>query len=662
MLPQTHIRVFPNRVIGPVSRWLTGACIEDVNHEIYGGIYSQMLFGESFEEEPMDIAAAGGAACEGISGTLSCRAERTHLRDESPVRSWQPLRRGTAEGRLEASVLRARRGRRSQMIRFERGKGRVGIENRGLNRWGLALQAHRLYEGTIVLLSEAPTKVYLSLESADGARVYAEQALLVPGDGRWQICTFELTPDTTENAARFAISLNAPGAVWIDYVALHPGPWGRFHDLPVRNDIAQALVAQGLTVLRCGGTMINTDWNAKQRATGPGYRWKNMTGPRSARPPFFGHYYVHASNGFGVPEFVALCKAAGMLAVPALSPSEDPADIVDLIEYMNGDASTRWGQQRVADGYPEPLGLRYIEIGNEELTEAPGPGGTRRLVRQDYGTLFKAHADAIATADPTMTIIAAPWLYNEDELDYPENIAPVRQILEAARGRNVLWDVHVGGDGLRDADTAERFIGRLRAWLDELDPDNQIGFCVLEENGGRHDLQRALGHAHMVNTMERLAGAVVIDCPANCLQPWKQNDNGWDQGQLFFTPDQVWGMPPYYAQQLIAHHYQPLCIHAESEGDGDALDVTATRSEDGRTLVLKMVNLEERDIAALIELGAAQEAGWATVACLRGPLDAENTPTQPCRIVPETRAQPWDGQKLTCTLPAHSFTVVQLQS
>jgi len=47
---------------------------------------------------------------------------------------------------------------------------------------------------------------------------------------------------------------------------------------------------------------------------------------------------------------------------------------------------------------------------------------------------------------------------------------------------------------------------------------------------------------------------------------------------------------------------------------------------------------------------------------LRGPLDAENTPTQPCRIVPETRAQPWDGQKLTCTLPAHSFTVVQLQS
>src|SRR5216684_712973 len=36
----------------PVSRYLTGACIEDVNHEIYGGLYSQMIFGESFQEPP----------------------------------------------------------------------------------------------------------------------------------------------------------------------------------------------------------------------------------------------------------------------------------------------------------------------------------------------------------------------------------------------------------------------------------------------------------------------------------------------------------------------------------------------------------------------------------------------------------------------------------
>jgi len=29
-----------------------GPCIEDVNHEIYGGLYAQRIFGESFEEAP----------------------------------------------------------------------------------------------------------------------------------------------------------------------------------------------------------------------------------------------------------------------------------------------------------------------------------------------------------------------------------------------------------------------------------------------------------------------------------------------------------------------------------------------------------------------------------------------------------------------------------
>ena len=39
-----------DEVLHPVSRLLAGACIEDVNHEVYGGIYSQMIFGESFQE------------------------------------------------------------------------------------------------------------------------------------------------------------------------------------------------------------------------------------------------------------------------------------------------------------------------------------------------------------------------------------------------------------------------------------------------------------------------------------------------------------------------------------------------------------------------------------------------------------------------------------
>ncbi|HEX7652112.1 MAG TPA: family 16 glycoside hydrolase, partial [Verrucomicrobiae bacterium] len=45
--------------------FLAGACLEDVNHEIYGGLDSQLLFGESFQEPPKsagirDFTAYGG--------------------------------------------------------------------------------------------------------------------------------------------------------------------------------------------------------------------------------------------------------------------------------------------------------------------------------------------------------------------------------------------------------------------------------------------------------------------------------------------------------------------------------------------------------------------------------------------------------------------------
>src|SRR3954454_21392020 len=67
---EARIRVRADRPGPEVSRHMTGACIEDVNHEIYGGIYSQMVFGESFQEPPATpiegFASYGGSwAVEG---------------------------------------------------------------------------------------------------------------------------------------------------------------------------------------------------------------------------------------------------------------------------------------------------------------------------------------------------------------------------------------------------------------------------------------------------------------------------------------------------------------------------------------------------------------------------------------------------------------------
>src|SRR5271170_4111221 len=59
------IQVHADQVLHTNSPYLTGACIEDVNHEIYGGIDSQMIFGESFAEPAAQLPLKGFKAYEG---------------------------------------------------------------------------------------------------------------------------------------------------------------------------------------------------------------------------------------------------------------------------------------------------------------------------------------------------------------------------------------------------------------------------------------------------------------------------------------------------------------------------------------------------------------------------------------------------------------------
>jgi alpha-L-arabinofuranosidase len=495
----------------------------------------------------------------------------------------------------------------------------------------------------------------VALESIDGATVYAEQTMNIPGDRNWHTITFQFTSAVVDPHGRFAIKLKQPSAVWVDYALLQPGAWGRYKGTQAHRDIGEGLVNQGLTVLRYGGYMINTDWEHEVRCPGSGYRWKKMIGPPQDRPPYLGTFYPYNSNGFGIIDHAAFCEAAGFLCIPVVNPCESPQNVADLVQYLNSDATTPWGSRRAGDGHPAPYHIRFLQIGNEEHTR--GADG-RMLIREDYPAHFAHLLEAALGVDPALTVIMSPWLYNAPELDYPENRARMNELLHMAHGHDVLMDVHVGCDGLRDAETAGQFLPKLRVYLDKIDPGNQVRFCILEENGVRHDMQRALGHAHHINTIERMGEVVVIDCAANCLQPYLQHDNWWDQGQLFFSPGQVWGMPPYYAQQIIAKHYQPVCIAASLTQEGDVLDVTATRSEDGQMVVLKVVNLGADDVDVTVS-GLPGRSRRVRLTRLTGDLTAENTPDEPRKISPVVDECARDGEAFECTIPGYSFTALQ---
>jgi alpha-L-arabinofuranosidase len=126
----------------------------------------------------------------------------------------------------------------------------------------------------------------------------------------------------------------------------------------------------------------------------------------------------------------------------------------------------------------------------------------------------------------------------------------------------------------------------------------------------------------------------MTSCPANALQPYRQNDNSWDQGQIFFTPAKVWGMPPFYVQKMASANCLPERIYSAMEGAG--LDISATRSETGNALVIHVVNTSSESVHSRILLkhftGAGREIkAWT----LSAGSEEENTLQDPVKISPK---------------------------
>ena len=622
-----RIDVRANRVVGPVSRFLTGACVEDVNHEVYGGIYSQMIFGESFQEPPPSPA---------IQGFVS--------------RMWRAVQRGSATGGFAVVSQRPFAGTQSQQMRFDRGEGEWGIENQGLNRWGLNFVAGKTYEGFVWARAEVPTKLFAALESRDGSRIYAETPLLVAGND-WQRLAFTLAPNAADPCGRFALKLKRPGSVTLGHAFLQPGAWGRFRGLPVRRDVAEGLIAQGITVLRYGGSMVNN----------PGYKWKKMRGPRDRRPPYRGTWYPYSSNGWGILDFMDFCEAAGFEYIPALNMGETPQDMADFIQYATGAADSEWGRRRAADGHPRPYRLRYVELGNEERVD------------DKYAAAFEALAGAIWGKDPHIIPVVGDFVYNRpiaDPLDVHgaasglTSLAGQRRILRFAkqRGGEVWFDLHVGTDGPRPDVTLAGMFSFADA-LAKIAAGAKHKVVVFEFNAGNHSQRRALANALAIQAIER-AGRIPIATSANCLQPDGQNENGWDQGLLFLNPGQTWLQPPGYVTQMFAHNYLPQLVECRVSGASDKLDANAKRAEDGKTLILEVVNSADTAVAAEIRLaGFVPSQAEAVVSELCGPLNAVNTAGKRDTLVPQRRR--WShgiqGGNARYTFPPHSLTMLRFE-
>ena len=124
-----------------------------------------------------------------------------------------------------------------------------------------------------------------------------------------------------------------------------------------RQDVLALVQELGVTVVRYpGGNFVS------------GYRWEDGVGPRELRPRRREIAWTSIeTNHFGTDEFIDWCRAAKVQPLLAVNlGTRGPAEAGDYAEYCNQPAGmTTLGDQRVANGHPEPHGVTLWCLGNE---------------------------------------------------------------------------------------------------------------------------------------------------------------------------------------------------------------------------------------------------------------------------------------------------------
>ena len=711
-----HVKVDASTSIATSSPLFNGANIEDINNQTNGGVFSQLLHGEAFEESietdflnlkrsdyskiyvmvderniPHLITQSNvycsvkwnslSEACDVHSYDVynSGKFSRPHIISgykfthrympfdsipenirktmlerlngkEQVSKFWSKNVKGNAE--YCYTLVRdgkAYMGRQTQRIEFVNGDGEVGITNHGLYRMGIHLKKGKEYDGILRACSKSPVTIYLSLRDNDG-NILAEKPYTLKGDGSYEKIEFALTPSDEALEGSFGISLKSKGCIDLGYAFLQPGEWGRVNGYPLRKEFVDAVKQQGIKAIRYNGSMV--DFGADPY----NYRWKKMMGPIDERRiTYRSGFSLYATHSFAFIEMMQLAEVLGAKCIIGMSMDETSQDISDFVEYANGDASSKWGAQRVADGHPEPYNLKYIQVDNE------------RVITAGYVEAMKKFALAAWKVDPEMSIMTSLNIhgvkYEKGSAEYELALKLVKWFVAQGKGDKLAWDPHFDGGvlGFASSDNFSRQMGLILKQDLEADvPGFKLNLHPMEENGSRCDWYRGLAHAHNYNKIQRYGDNFKMVGTANTFQPHGLHYM-WDQGRIHYNSHEIWYMPSAYIDEELSEHWFTNVVKTSSS-DEKTLDVTAKLSDKGDSLFIYAVNTSEHDQSAIIDIENFKYRSRAEVWCIGGcDLTETNTVDNKKNVSPKTSKATISKKNARYTFPRYSFTIIKLR-
>lgn len=604
-----------NKIGAPVQPTMYGLFFEDINYAADGGLYAEMIKNRSFEfpENFMGWEIFGHVDLKN-DGPFERNPHYVRLSNPGHPHKW------------------------------------TGVENEGF--FGVSFKAGEEYRFSVWARvpdgGSSKIRVELVDTKAMGETQTMTQQEITIDSKEWKKYTVILKPETSVTKGKLRIFLSKPEhTVDLEHISLFPVDTWKGHENGMRKDLAQALADLKPGIFRFPGGCIVEGTDIDTR-----YDWKKTVGPVENRPlnenrwhytfphRFFPDYFQ--SYGLGFYEFFLLSEEIGSEPLPVLNvglacqyqnddmhahiavDSLQPyiQDALDLIEFANGDTSTKWGALRAEMGHPAPFNLKFIGVGNEQW----GPEYVERL---------EPFIKAIRAKYPDIKIIGSSGPNSEGkEFDYlwPEMTRLKADLVDEHFYRPESWFLSQGA----------RYDN-----YDRKGPKVFAGEYACHGRGKKYNhYNAALLEAAFMTGLERNADVVHMATYA----PLFAHVEGWQ-----WRPDMIWydnnnsvRTASYYVQQLFSENkgtnVVPLTMDKKNvtgaEGQ-NGLFASAVYDKDRNEYIVKVTNTSSEPQELNIKLAGLKKkdviTGVTAQTLSTKDLDSENTLEEPNKIVPSMK-------------------------
>ncbi len=631
-----------------VSPMLYGLMTEEINYSYEGGLYTQLVPNPSFADMFNPRGGRRGGRPNQNAPRFTVRPERWQLTDTVKVRVRQNRQQGINDANPTSLIVNCE-------------QAGLGIVSEGY--WGFPIRKSTNFKGAIYAKTPtannnenvSPVKsLTIALKSADGSTTYAETK--VSGfNNEWKKFDIQLTTSATQadtKDARLFIIANESGSIELTRVTLFaPSFKGRKNGLRV--DLMEMMAEMKPKFLRFPGGNYLEGNNFANR-----FDWKQTIGNPDERPGHQSPWGYRSTDGLGLLEFCQWAEdtggepVVGVFAGYVLNGDHLDGeyikpfiqDALDEIEYIMGDASTKWGAVRARDGHPEPFPLHYVEIGNEDFFDRSG----------SYPNRFKMFYEAIKARYPQLQIISTVG-YNALKSNAIPN--PVVDVIDEHYYRNAF-------DMYRNAFQYDRY--------DRNGPKIFCGEWATREGSPTTNMNAALGDAAWMSCMERNSDICIMSCYAPLFVNVEPGAMQWASDLIGYDVLNAYGSPSYWAQVMFSKYLGNRIVPVEAtdipkqtldrNDEANAVFYTATtNTKDGKTY-LKLVNAVGNSQKLTIKLdGAKKVKSKAKKIELKSarPEDT-NSIDKPRNIVPQESTQKV-GKQFPITLAPYSITVLVLE-